>query len=134
MKKIQVYLKERMQQSKKNLSDSELLLGCQPASIIHFITWKELLKNPLTQAEKVKQLLKKQRIKLVINGNLNDRLIDMFLKMAVTFNRVFSVVVMDGFRELTKDMRNSHSIAILLIHDTQKEDTSYGTNIYNKYS
>ncbi|WP_086349165.1 hypothetical protein [Candidatus Enterococcus clewellii] len=115
MKNIQDYIQQRLQQSTNKETVTDVLLGYQSSVIIHFITWKELLSNPAANIEKVKRIMSKHKVKLIINGNLNDRLIQLFMGVAVKLKKVFSIVVLDGFRSLKREMKNSGHIAILLI-------------------
>lgn len=114
MNHIQDYIQKRLAQSTKNETVHDILLGCHPADIIHFITWKELLTDPLPNIETVKKIMQKQKVKLIINGNLSDTLIQVFMGTAIKLKKVFSIVVLDGFRTLKRDMKQNKGIAILL--------------------
>ncbi|MGC6769892.1 hypothetical protein ACYSNR_10080 [Enterococcus sp. LJL128] len=115
MKNIQEYIQKRLKQSTGKEQQSDLLLGSHPASILHFITWKELLLDPLKQLKGVKEMIRNQSVKLVIDGNLSDTFIRLFMEAAVKSKRLFSIVVPDGYKGMRKELDNGDKLAVLII-------------------
>lgn len=121
MNKIKNYIEERIQQSKLSVSVTDLLLGVPQAKIKLLVTYKELLNHPLVTQKKIHALLKENQYNLVLNGNLADHFLKIFLKLAILTKRKFSVVVMDGFREMKKNLSNSSNVALLLTQSDSQE-------------
>jgi uncharacterized protein YueI len=117
MNAIQKYLMEQAHRTDNVLDEKALLLGCESTNVVHFVTYKELRNNfPLQHVKAVKEMAKSKKVKLIINGNLSDTMIERFMRIALHLKKTFSVVVMDGFVALDNQAKNSKDIALVLAH------------------
>lgn len=125
MNKIQDYINKRIQQVKgmKIAGTTDLFLGYRPSEVLHFVTWKELIEKPVVQIKRINSFLKDKNVKLIINGNLSDKMIQTFLKMAVKLNTIFSIVVIDGYKEMKMNMTDSINIAILITKNRENSES-----------
>ena len=116
MNAIQKYLMEHARHTNNVLDEKALLLGCESTEVVHFITYKELRNNFPAHIKAVKEIAKSKKVKLVINGNLSNSVIEHFMMIALHLKKTFSVVVMDGFVALDSQTKNSKEIALVLAH------------------
>ncbi|MFV0561447.1 MAG: hypothetical protein ACK5NA_12210, partial [Enterococcus sp.] len=75
------------------------------------------------QIKRINSFLKDKNVKLIINGNLSDKMIQTFLKMAVKLNTIFSIVVIDGYKEMKMNMTDSINIAILITKNRENSES-----------
>ena len=113
MNAIQKYLMEQAHRTDNVLDEKALLLGCESTNVVHFVTYKELRNNFPAHVKAVKEMAKSKKVKLIINGNLSDTMIERFMRIALHLKKTFSVVVMDGFVALDNQAKD---IALVLAH------------------
>lgn len=116
-KLLKKFIRDNHDETKKSTTIESLFLGCRPSSIIHFVKWRELLTSPKIQLNKIKSLLDNNKVKLIINGNLDDAIIKFLLVVALKSKNKFSIIVHDGFRQLKQNMSKSEKIAVLVVDD-----------------
>ncbi|RXA64567.1 hypothetical protein EQ871_04715 [Enterococcus casseliflavus] len=115
MKRIMDYLLNRQATSKEALTDADLLLGSHPKKVIHFVTFKELSVNVFQSIKQVQKIVSEANVRLIVNGNLKDRLLIKLLTFTIQQKKAFTVVVADGYRALRNPKLNqSEDLAIII--------------------
>ncbi|MFS1020975.1 hypothetical protein ACFC9N_16980 [Enterococcus casseliflavus] len=115
MNKIMDYLLNRQATSKEPLTDADLLLGNHPKKVIHFVTFKELSVNVFQSIKQVQKIVSEANVRLIVNGNLKDRLLIKLLTFTIQQKKAFTVVVTDGYRALRNPKLNqSEDLAIII--------------------
>ncbi|MFI1241674.1 hypothetical protein ACI2LD_04685 [Enterococcus casseliflavus] len=115
MKRIMDYLLNRQATSKEVLTDADLLLGSHTKKVIHFVTFKELSVNVFQSIKQVQKIVSEANVRLIVNGNLKDRLLIKLLTFTIQQKKAFTVVVTDGYRALRNPKLNqSEDLAIII--------------------
>ena len=115
MKNIYQYIRKRQLSLTKPIDEQKLLLGVKPHRIIYFFTFKQIYKEKNSILELLNKQLYKFRSKLIINGNLNDKMILKLINVSEKYKKNFSIVVYDGYKSfLNYNMSDSSDVAIIV--------------------
>lgn len=90
-------------------------IGQSSQKVIHFVTFKELSVNVFQSIKQVQKIVSEANVRLIVNGNLKDRLLIKLLTFTIQQKKAFTVVVTDGYRALRNPKLNqSEDLAIII--------------------